>query len=337
MEQSNTNQLGHRVEITWRIALRIWGWILWCTLIVVFVSTILVNTLDHYWGHALDDPLIWIIALIAGIATQLYWIKRGGIGFYDRLIEEISQEKNRIENEINLAKRIQSKLLSPIRIQNRYFNIYGETQLAEQVGGDYFEVVELNNKKLAVAVGDVSGHNLAAALLMAMTKTAFLSELNYLSNLPILMGSLNKTITNNSDEKMFVSFLCGVFDFEKMVLTMVNAGHLPLLRFINQDNKIEEITTKSLALGLSKQADYVSREIFFKQGDVFAFITDGLIETVNTAGDEFGMEHMKKTLQDYAETNSPSKIYNGIMKDVNNFSGSDYFKDDVTALVMKVV
>ncbi|MDZ7265937.1 MAG: SpoIIE family protein phosphatase [candidate division KSB1 bacterium] len=207
-----------------------------------------------------------------------------GIKCYGRVARAVFTEKSRIETEIKLAQRIQSQLLPVVEKSPPGCRLFGRTLPAQEVGGDYFEVVELPDQRLAVAIGDVAGHNVAAGLLMAITKSAFLTGLKYLSRPEKLMQSLNHTLAHNSDKGMFVSFLWALFDFAKCTVTLVHAGHLPLLHWQSRSRQVCEHTTSGVALGLTPNASFQAKAITFEQEDLFLFYTDGVTETANAVG-----------------------------------------------------
>ena len=260
-----------------------------------------------------------------------------GITLYGKLMKKISTEKARIETEIKVAQDIQSQLVPSIEKDEKNYQIFGKTTPAQEVGGDFFDAVELPNNKLMVAVGDVSGHNVAAGLLMAITKGAFHTELQYISTLENLAKSMNKTILKNSNKKMFVTFSCGLFDFENNLLTTINAGHLPLLHYQNSYNKIVEWNPDGMAFGLSKGVSFHAQEISFQNGDVFLFFSDGLVEAKNATGEEFDIESVKYGLQNENDTASPKMLYEKIISDFKQFTNSQSLVDDVTFVTVKIV
>lgn len=260
-----------------------------------------------------------------------------GTKLYGRVARTVFTEKTRIETEIKLAQKIQAQLLPAITLDLPTCQIFGKTTPAQEVGGDYFEVVELPAQRLAVAVGDVSGHNVAAGLLMAITKSAFLTELKYLSSLEKLVSSINQTLVKNSDKGMFVSFLCGLFDFQKQAVTLANAGHMPLLHYQSRTQQIIEQTTPGMALGLTSEASFNVKEISFEKGDCFLFFTDGMVEATNAAGEEFGISRLAQEARRLAPTASARQLYDGILAELQRFSVSTKNKDDVTMLVLNIV
>lgn len=304
--------------------------------------------------------IVFIIILIAGIVVMSVGTKKGillarpgsatiflwllgsmavfcGIIIYGFVTEKISMEKVRIETEIRLAQKIQTQLVPLIELAGKRYQIYGKTDQASQVGGDFFDVVKISEKKIVLAIGDVSGHDIAAGLLMSITKGAFRTGLQYTPTLESLVESMNRTILDNSDKKMFVSFKCCEINLEENCLTVVNAGHLPILHYSSQDKKILHWKHPGMALGLLKDIKLETQKILFNKGDIFFFITDGIVEAANSSNEEFGYERVTNRLKHDAEELAPKQIYENIISDLHHFTNSPTFEDDVTFLVVKLV
>jgi hypothetical protein len=132
---------------------------------------------------------------------------------WNYVIRSVVEEKSKLDAEIDLAQTIQKDFLPTLNIQNEVVEVYGQSEFATEVGGDYYDAFWLSDGRLIVAVGDVSGHNVAAGLLMAITKAAFRAELRHFTTLERLMHELNNDICDNSRPKMFVSFACLLLDF----------------------------------------------------------------------------------------------------------------------------
>jgi len=276
----------------------------------------------------LTSGIIWLIGV-----TSVY----AGLIFYAKVMKGIASEKARMEAEVKVAQNIQSQLVPTIELTKDGYQVFGHSIPAYEVGGDFFDVRELSEHKMIVAVGDVSGHNIAAGLLMAICKGAFHSEINYISTLEKMAKSMNNTIVENSDKRMFVSFLCGLFDFGNGFLITVNAGHLPLLHFINGEHRVMERKPVGIAFGLTKNSEFKSQKVYFNKGDAFLFLTDGLMEAKNALGEEFGVEHIKNGFRKYATDCSPREMYENFFLDLNRFTGSLNHQDDITFLSVKIV
>ena len=256
--------------------------------------------------------------------------------FYIEIMKQVSTQKTQMQAEIDVAHRIQSDLLPVLDMQRETFHLYGRTEPANEVGGDYCDVVELSDYRLAVAVGDVSGHNVAAGVLMGMLKIAFRTELSYMKDPKQLVGSLNKSMYDHKDKNMFFSFLFILVDPADQHITVVNCGHPPLLHLSANDNSIKEYRTGDVALGLQYQATFNSQTIHYNPNDVFVLLSDGLFETLNADGGELGLEAIQQKLREHAD-HLPENIYDALMKTAKEFRGNVPQRDDVTVLVLKMI
>jgi len=250
--------------------------------------------------------------------------------------EKTSVEKTRIETEVKIAQDIQSQLVPIVDLYGETYEVFGKTKSAYQIGGDFFEVIRFSDQKFVVAIGDVSGHNIAAGLLMAITKGAFRTALQHTSSLVELVESMNRTIIENSDKKMFVSFKCCEIDLAMNSMTIVNAGHLPLLHYKSKNPSVLKCNQDGLALGLSNQANYESQQISFDRGDLFFLLTDGIIEATNSSAEQFGFNGVENLIEKLAAELAPKHIYEKLMSELNYFTDSQSLKDDVTFVAIKI-
>ncbi len=183
-------------------------------------------------------------------------------------------------------------------------------------------------------MGDVSGHNMAAGLIMGIVKSAFRTELRYNDDLVSIAESLNKTVIDQRSRGMFVSFACGSIDFERGEVECVNAGHPPVLHV--RKGKAEEIVTKGAALGLSKNIrfDMVRRKI--SGDDFFVCYSDGIVELRDRSGEEFGYQRLLGLLNRLDPANEPRPAYDNIRRNIEQFYPGEQRRDDITLLIIKI-
>jgi serine phosphatase RsbU (regulator of sigma subunit) len=274
------------------------------------------------------DTLLYI-AFYTGILSIAF-----GSRLYSNVIREVSAEKARIDTEIKLAQRIQTDLLPVIDIREGRFHAYGKTVNAHEVGGDFFDVIKLNDKQIAFCVGDVSGHNIAAGLIMGIVKSAFRTELRYNDNLSSIAGSLNKTVIEQRSKGMFVSFAAGLIDFATRDIEIINAGHPPIIRICN--NNIDTVCPEGAALGLSDQMQFKSMKLDLNPGDTFICYSDGIIEARNNSGEEFGPQRLIHTLRISHDDKNARDVYELVFSEVETFSEDTLQIDDITVLVLSI-
>ena len=259
-----------------------------------------------------------------------------GIRIYGELMRKVFRSKAKLETEISLAKNIQKKI-SPTIDQN--FNnaqLFGKILPANEIGGDFINFYQISEHKIFVSVGDVSGHNISAGLLMAIVKGALQSELSHFQSLDKLLNLLNRTIFENSEKNMFVSLSCGIFDLKNNILIIANAGHLPLLKFNHNYKEISEYNPSGIALGLVKNSEYKTQKIQINKNDVYIFLTDGLVEAKSPTGDEFGMQNVKAILKGYDNDSLLENLFNLIHSELCNFTKKTIYDDDTSILTIKI-
>lgn len=258
-----------------------------------------------------------------------------GFSFYIEIMKQVAAQKASIEAEVDVARRIQNDLLPELNIENDVLSLYGRTIAANEVGGDYCDAVELQDKRYAVAVGDVSGHNVSAGVMMSMLKIAFRTELAYLSKPEAMIASLNKNMYDHKNKNMFVSLVKTLINPAEKTLTIMNCGHPPLLVYSAKNNAVDEIRTGDIALALQRDASFSSQEMTYQSGDFLVLFSDGLIETMSTSGDELGIEPVIGILKNQADR-SARDIYEALFAVSQNFRGSVQQRDDVTIVVVKL-
>ena len=259
-----------------------------------------------------------------------------GIRIYGELMRKVFRSKAKLEAEISLAKNILKKI-SPTIDQN--FNnaqLFGKILPANEIGGDFINFYQISEHKIFVSVGDVSGHNISAGLLMAIVKGALQSELSHFQSLDKLLNLLNRTIFENSEKNMFVSLSCGIFDLKNNILIIANGGHLPLLKFSHNYKEISEYNPSGNALGLVKNAEYKTQKIQINKNDVYIFLTDGLVEAKSPTGDEFGMQNVKAILKGYDNDSLLENLFNLIHSELCNFTKKTIYDDDISFLTIKI-
>ena len=244
------------------------------------------------------------------------------------ILHEAAMHERELLLELQVANEVQIGLLpeSPPEIDGYdFFDCYSP---AKQVGGDYFDYIELNDNRLAIVLGDVSGKGIPAAILMAKVSSeisAFLA-----SGMPSLevIGRVNARLADRSPECRFVTMVLVVLDLRTHELTLVNAGHmLPLLR--HRDGTIVEIGAgcSGLPLGVEPTHQYMESNSSLRTGDTLILYSDGVTDAMNASGKMFGT----KQLHCAVAANS-SEIGKAIMDEIDNHVGDEPQTDDICLL-----
>ena len=256
-----------------------------------------------------------------------------------RLVRE-SIEKERLEQELKVAHDAQMKLLPKDMPGVEGLDIDAVCITANEVGGDYYDFVLLNQNRLGIIIGDVSGKGTSAAFYMAEIK-GIIRAMSKIYNSPKeLLIKVNETLYDNIDRKTFISLIYAIIDTEKGSLVFSRAGHCPLLYFSRKKGETQFLQPPGLGLGLD-QGEVFRRVIKEERlkihpGDVLLFYTDGLTEARNENQEEFEEGRLAQVLFEAKELSS-AEIRRQIVDKVREFIGAERAIDDLSMVVVKVV
>ncbi len=243
-------------------------------------------------------------------------------------------EKQKLEEELDLARDIQRNLLPQKIPYYKNFEISAINLSSKQVGGDYYDVIRLDENNCCIAIADVSGKGVPASLLMANIQ-AFLQVICK-QNVPLdeATGLINDLISQNTSDGRFITFFWGVFNDIKKEVKYVNAGHNPPL--LIRDGKITKLSTGGIILGVMKTfTPYKTETVQLKSDDVLILFTDGISEAMNKNGEEFSDEALEKLALSLSDKPA-EEILQEIKNEVQHFAEGAPQSDDITLVVIKV-
>ena len=250
-----------------------------------------------------------------------------------RLFKE-TLEKQRLEKDLETARNIQNNLLPKTIPAVSNFDIAAFNKSARMVGGDYYDIVKLDRDRILIAIADVSGKGVPAALLMANIQ-AFLKSICKM-NLPLADATnlLNDLVAENTTMGSFITFFWGILDNVKKEMIYVNAGHNPPLHI--RGGKISKLKKGGMILGVMQTlVPYISETVSFESGDAVVLFTDGITEAMNTKWEEYSDVKLENlTLTCYNE--NAKIILSNIKMSVDEFTIGAEQSDDITSLVIKV-
>ena len=275
----------------------------------------------------------------AGKDLELLWAaaNQAAISIENARLYKTEVEKQKIERDLDLARKIQEGLLPQCIPDVSGLDICGQMIPAMQVGGDYYDLIQVSDSKLFVIVGDVSGKGLSASLYMTKLQTMIkLSCMDDKSPKEILVD-INKRIYEELDKNWFVTITLALFDMDKNILTFCRAGHMPVLQATN--GTVQSYRTQGLGVGLEKgivfEKSLVEETVNIAPGQIYAFFTDGITEAMNDRSELFGDDNLNAILKN--KTNSRSAdIVNEIWSSIKTFRGTAEVNDDMTMVVVKV-
>jgi serine phosphatase RsbU (regulator of sigma subunit) len=277
----------------------------------------------------------------AGKDIQLLWAaaNQAAVSIENARLYESEAQKIKIDRDLDLARKIQESLLPACIPQIKNLDICGEMIPAMQVGGDYFDLLPVNNSEsqLFVVIGDVSGKGLSASLYMTKLQTMIKFACTEGRSPKDILIEINRRIFNEIERNWFITMSVAYFDLEKNIVKFCRAGHMPLLTANN--GMVESYRTQGIGVGLEKgeifDRSLMEEEIKLKRGQIYAFYTDGVTEAMNENNDLFGEENLSTILKDKSNARS-SDIVNEIWSSVQTFRGEAEVNDDMTMVVVKV-
>jgi sigma-B regulation protein RsbU (phosphoserine phosphatase) len=257
----------------------------------------------------------------------------------EEALVERERERDRLRHSLELAMEVQQNLLPKSMPQIKGLDIAAASIYCDETGGDYFDFLEpgeSQNFKTAVVIGDVSGHGISSALLMASARSALRQRFRLPGSVSRIITDVNRQLTEDvEDSGRFVTLFFLKVDPEEKALTWVRAGHDPGLLYRNKDNTFEELKGIGSALGLSPEASYEENsKTALCQGDIVVLLTDGIFEARNTKGQMFGKNRIQEIIQKNSEL-SAKKLLNAIFTAAQQFHGKNKFEDDATIAIIK--
>jgi HAMP domain-containing protein len=204
-----------------------------------------------------------------------------------------STQKELLEKELALARDLQNSLIPSDLPSGEGVEFATLFEPSAAIGGDYFDVLRLSERELAVIIADVSGHGLSTGLRMAMLKAALLILIEHTRQPEEILRRLDRVVRSNAEGRCFVTATLAVFDLREGRLTLTNAGHPPT--YVLHGGRVDEVLLPSSPLGGLGQS-YARRELTLDRGDVVVWLSDGVFEEANAAGEPFGYDRIEVAL-----------------------------------------
>jgi len=266
------------------------------------------------------------VALVVGLMTYMYEQMK-------LQVEHAVAERSKLEYEMNIARRIQTELLPTQFPKPPGWDIFGFSVPAKQVGGDCYDVIELDGGKLAITIGDVSGKGAPAAILMANVQAAVraLAE----SGVPAsqLVGRVNTLVHGYTADSVFVTFFYAVLDTRTQQITYVNAGHNPPC-VLRAGGTREYLDKGGLVIGVMPGITYEEGTVSLGIGDDLVLYTDGVTEAMNGSEEMFGEERLEDLLVAHRHR-SARDIEEHVYTEIRDFAAGAPQADDLTMVVVK--
>ncbi|HXB21114.1 MAG TPA: SpoIIE family protein phosphatase [Candidatus Solibacter sp.] len=252
-----------------------------------------------------------------------------------RAAAEKLESERRAAHELEIAKQVQARLFPQVLPPLRTLDYAGLCIQARQVGGDYYDFLNLGRERVGLVLADISGKGIASALLMANLQANLRSQCAIAWDGPQgLLGSVNQLFYDNTPDNAYASLFFGEYDDQAQRLRYANCGHLSAF-VLRGDNTLERLNSTCTVVGLFKEWDCSIRECRLLPGDTLALYTDGITESFNPEGEEFGEQRLIEALWRHREL-SPRELLTAIVDEVQQFSPEEQY-DDITLIAAKCI
>jgi sigma-B regulation protein RsbU (phosphoserine phosphatase) len=260
--------------------------------------------------------------------ARMILVAFAGLAFL--LVLELA-DRTRSGDELEIARRLQQDLLPREAPPLPGYEFAFSCRAANTIGGDYFHFLPVHDDRVALLVGDASGHGMAAGLLMAISDTTLHIALETDPRPPAVAALLNRTLTRTGGTRAFMSLFYGLLDPDSGHLEYVCAGHpFPLLR--RADGGLLHLGIGSYPLGLRDELQLVAETVEIAAGDLLVLYTDGIPEAVDQRGESFGYERFEEAVQEGA---TAQQVHDRLLAELTRFQGDEPPLDDRSLVVMR--
>jgi len=253
-------------------------------------------------------------------------------------VQELAQEE-RLKSELEIAHTVQESFLPRRMPQVEGLDVAGMCLAAQEVGGDYYDFVELDSGRLGLVIGDVSGKGIQAAFYMTLVKGFFLTLCRVVESPAEVLRRLNTLFCENVPRGMFISLIYGVIDAEARTFTFARAGHNPVIIKRSPSQEPEMVQPRGMAIGLASGPlfDETIEEavVQLRTGDVLVMYTDGFSEAMNAAKQQYGDSRLARKVGVVGQR-SAAEILRAVSEDVHRFLEAVGRHDDMTMVVVKL-
>ena len=282
-----------------------------------------------------------------GVFTRFEDIDRNSFALvsFDEMTQAVDEQRRaaaqkleserRAAYELEIAKQVQARLFPQTFPSLRSLDYAGVCIQARQVGGDYYDFLNLGQERLGLALGDISGKGIAGALLMANLQANLRSQCAIALDEPQqLLRSVNDLFYDNTAENAYATLFFAEYDDQAQRLRYANCGH-PSALLLRGNNTLERLESTCTVLGLFKEWNCAISECQLLSGDTIALYTDGITESFNSAGEEFGESRLIEALQRHRELSSRDLLA-ALVDEVRQFNPNEQY-DDITLIVAKCI
>ena len=239
-----------------------------------------------------------------------------------------------LQNELDVANKIQQSVLPTGFPSSESYEVSANMQPARNVGGDFFDIMRLENRRLGLAVADVSDKGVPAALFMMSSITQLKGAAIGIGEPGGVLSEVNDLLNEDNETAMFVTVLYAVYNPESGVITYANGGHNPPVIIHTDGSSTMLPMTGGIALGVAPGFRYEQNTFNLGPGETIVLYTDGVTEAMNGHGDEFGVDRLRQLFEG-APPRHPKEAVDAILEAVHAFAGDTPQSDDITCLTLR--
>jgi sigma-B regulation protein RsbU (phosphoserine phosphatase) len=258
------------------------------------------------------------------------------VAIQNKTLYEKSLEQERMKAELHLAAQMQSLMVSTGRIEANAYEIATYYKPHQQVGGDFFDFIEIDENNCFFCIADVSGKGVSAAFLMANIQAHIKAFLKFADwSLEKMVFEINNVVNSTAKGERFVTMFIGTYSSETRELQYINAGHNPPV-ILNGD-QIELLNTGTVGLGMLEEIPFVNLgSLHIKNDSYLACYTDGVVEIENAAHEEYGTDNLAEVLRSSKSKNlAPEDLVTEIIHSLDMHRGSNPYFDDTALLCIR--
>ncbi len=250
------------------------------------------------------------------------------------------RERERMQKSLNLAKEVQQNLLPKRNLKVGGFDIAGKSVYCDETGGDYFDFISIGDndkQKIGVAIGDVSGHGVSSALLMATVRSSLRQRASLPGNIAKIISDVNRQLVQDvEDSGQFMTMFFLTLDTAARQLEWVRAGHDPGIVYDPGSYSFSELGGSGIALGLDAEWIYeYNKKTDFSKGQIIFLSTDGIWEARNEKGEMLGKEPLLNAIRQNSSSDA-AQIIDAIFDMFDKFTGEAKIEDDITSVIIKM-
>ena len=326
-----------------------YGWIIIRFSLILFgIFFIMTHVLNRVGSRSITDPIKEIIRVLKRIRKgqfdgRVQVVSNDEIGYTGDVINEMTEglkERDLMKRSLELAMEVQQNLLPKENPRIKGLDIAGKSIYCDETGGDYYDFIKLDEGRqanIAIVVGDVSGHGIPSALLMATARAFIRQRADLPGDLSQVISDVNRQISGDVEESgQFMTLFYMIVDQGSRCLEWVRAGHEPGIFYDPERGLFEDLAGPGLVLGVNSEWNYVTnRKEGLKEGQIIVLGTDGVWEAQNPEGAMFGKETLYRIIRENADAEA-NTLLDVIIDSLDRFRGGIDLQDDVTLIVVKI-